>query len=382
MKKSHFIKCWFNDGNKRVYDTYDFLPPPLVCSKEILNTWGGFQIEHQGITETDDFKYILYLIEVLTDFNKDAYDYVMNWLADIIQNPGKKCGIAVIFKSKPGAGKGTLIEILRRIMGSYISETSNPQNDLFGNHGNIHIGKLLCSLDEVKSSDTSKCLGRLKNVITSDHCVYNEKGQKQVEVKNSCRFIFTTNESFPLSIDKEDRRYFATNCSNILCKDNTFWKDFYKKLENKKSIKGFFDHLMNRDISSVNWMAFPITELRSEIIECSLHPIIYFMDEFIRSDLFQRQGTQKISATELYSHYTAYCVDKRINVYSSNSRSFGIIFKDNIDLNGCNIEKKKSHGIMVYVIDKNSVFEWLSENNYSTYDALPTFEFEEDEDEL
>jgi hypothetical protein len=104
-------------------------------------------------------------------------------------------------------------------------------------------------------------------------------------------------------------------------------------------------------------MAFPISKLRSEIIESSLHSTIYFMDEFIRGDLFQRQGTQKFSASELYSHYTAYCVDKRINVYTSNSRSFGIIFKDNIDFNGCNIEKKKSRGIMVYVVYKNSVFE-------------------------
>jgi hypothetical protein len=54
-----FIKCWLDDGNKRVYDTYDYLPPPLVSSKEILNTWGGFQIEHEGITTTDDFEYIL-----------------------------------------------------------------------------------------------------------------------------------------------------------------------------------------------------------------------------------------------------------------------------------------------------------------------------------
>ena len=370
-----FIKTWLKDANKRVYDTYDFLPPPLVCPKEILNTWYGFQIEHEGITETDDFDFILYLIEVLSDFNDDAFDYIINWLADIIQNPGKKCGTALVLKSKPGGGKSTLIDVIRSMLGIYVSETSNPQNDLFGNHGNVHINKLVCCLDEVKSSDTSKCLGRLKNVITSNKTIYNEQGKKQAEVRNCCRFIFTTNESFPINIDKDDRRYFATSCSNILCKDAVFWKGFYKKLENRKSIKGFFDYLKARDISNVNWMDFPQTELRSDIIESSLHPIIYWVDEFIRGEIFQTKETQNFSASDLYTHYKQHCVENRINVYSSNSKSFGIVLKDNIDFAGCGIEKKKSCGVMVYVINKNKVFGWLNENNYSIHDSLPTFEF-------
>jgi hypothetical protein len=78
---------------------------------------------------------------------------------------------------------------------------------------------------------------------------------------------------------------------------------------------------------------------------------------------FQIQGTQKFSNSDLYTHYTQYCVENRVNVYSSNSRSFGIVFKDNIDFDGCGIEKKKSNGVMVYIINKKSVFEWLNKNN-------------------
>ena len=383
--EKEFIATWLKDGNKRVYDTYNFLPPPLVCPKNILNTWSGFKIEHEGITETDDFEFILYLLRIVTNFNEPAYEYLTNWLADFIQNPGKKSGTALVFKSKLGAGKGTLVNLMRDMTG-YVSETSCPEKDLFGAHSNVHIDKLLCSIDEVKSSDTSKLLGRLKNIITSDYCISNPKSQKQVEVRNSCRIVFTTNESFPVNIDKDDRRYFATECSNkYVGKEHTypggFWYIFHNKLKNRNSVKGFFDYLKNRDISKVNWQDFPTTELRSGIIEASLHSTIYFMDEFIRGDLFRRQGTQKFSTTELYNYYTSYCVDKKINLYSNNPRSFGIILKDNIDFTGCDIDKKKSNGVMVYVIDKNSVFKWLSENNYSMYDALPTFEFE-DEDEL
>ena len=202
VEEKSFINTWLKDSDKRAYDTYNFVPPPLVCPVTVFNIWDGFPIEHEEITETDSYEWILYIIECLTNFNKEAYDYLLNWLADIIQNPGKKCGTAVVLKSKEGGGKGTLILIMRSIMGDYVCESSNPSNDLFGSHGNCHINKLLCSLDEVKSKDTSQDIGRMKNIITSNHCIYTEKGQKQVEVMNCCRFIITTNNSFPINIDK------------------------------------------------------------------------------------------------------------------------------------------------------------------------------------
>ena len=61
----------------------------------------------------------------------------------------RKIGTAIILKSKQGAGKGTLIDIFRKMMGAYVGETSNPQQDIFGNHENIHISEILTSLDEV-----------------------------------------------------------------------------------------------------------------------------------------------------------------------------------------------------------------------------------------
>jgi hypothetical protein len=76
-------------------------------------------------------------------FNRIAkvqHEYLTNWLADIIQNPGKKSGTAVVLKSKPQAGKGTLMDLFRDMTG-YVSETSNPQGDIFGAHGNAYIEK-------------------------------------------------------------------------------------------------------------------------------------------------------------------------------------------------------------------------------------------------
>ena len=47
-----------------------------------------------------------------------------------------------------------IVRILRWILeNNYVSETSNPQEEVFGSRANAHIGKCICSIDEVKSSD-------------------------------------------------------------------------------------------------------------------------------------------------------------------------------------------------------------------------------------
>jgi len=375
-----FIDEWFHDANKRKYDTYDFIPPPLVCPSTVFNIWKGFDMERVD-DEAKDCSRILELVNVLCEEHTESYEYVLNWLADMIQNPGKKCGTAVVLKSKQGAGKGTLVEIMRLMMGEYVSETANPLEDIFGSHGNVHIQKIMTSLDEVKKGDVVKVLGRLKNYITSNTCNYNEKGLKIVEVKNCSRFLFTTNESIPVSVDADDRRYCLIECSNKLCKDGVFWKDFYKSVvEDIGVIKGFYNFLKARDVSNVSWMKFPDTEFRNDIIQASLHPLIFFMDSFIQSSRCANT-VNKYTSSQLFDHYKRYCADTNINC-SGNAKGFGIMFKDHIPFDECNIKKVKSHGVNCYTIDKNAVFEWLKKNEYTSYEELKIFVDDDDDDDV
>ena len=371
IKEVSFINKWFYDKDKRKYDTYDFIPPPLTCPDSVFNTWSGLQIEktHSDVKPTD-CQDLLDLIKVLSNHHDEAYEYILNWLAHIIQSPGKKCGTALVLKSKEGAGKNTLVDIMRMILGQFVAETANPQQDIFGTHGNIHIGKLLVCIDEVKSGDTSRCIGRLKNLITSNTCIHNPKGSHMVETQNHARFIFTTNESIPVSVDGNDRRYCLIECSNLHCKDGAFWDKFYEKLNKDKGMTLAFYQLLNtRDLSNVKWMQFPETELRKDMIATSAHPMVFWMDKFIRNEDFVLKDDNSYTAKTLHDHYNAYCVKKNMTPMS-NSKAFGLIFKDKIDLDGCGIVKRKSHGVMVFDINKHKVFGWLQENELSNYEEV------------
>jgi putative DNA primase/helicase len=262
-----FLTKWFLDPAKRKYHIYDFVPPPMLQAENVFNTWSGFQIDKMHATTPTDATPILELVKVLANYEEDSYDYILNWLAHIIQSPGTKCDTALVLKAKKGAGKTTLVDIMKMILGGkLVAETKNPDTDIFGKHGRIHLGKLLVCVDNVQRV---KCDNRMKVLVTSHTCVYNPKWLDMVEVKNFSRFIFTTNGRVPIPVKDDDRRYCLIESSDVLCNDTPFWDQFYEKLTLEYGggmLLAFYLHLKNRDLTKVNWMDFPDTQLRRDVI--------------------------------------------------------------------------------------------------------------------
>ena len=372
-----FIEKWLKDPEKRYHTHLDLIPPPLKAPKEVYNLWKGFDIERSKVAPKDPSR-VFELIKVLCNHDMNAYEYVVDWIAQMFQSPAVKTGTALCFKSKQGAGKGSLYNILHKMMGSLCKETADPLQTIFGAHGNLHIGKIFVAVDETGSGDTCKVLGRLKNIITSDSAVYNEKGLKQVDVSNFTRFMFTTNNSIPISVDgKDDRRYCIIECSSELIgpQNSGFWNEFYEEVVNDEGVlRGFYDALMLRDISGRNWRAIPDTELRQEVIDVSTHPIVFWFDMFIRS----HPVDQKWTPTQLFDSYRSYCAEHGINS-CRNAKSFGISFRDHIAFDECGIEKTRTMHGMSFEIDRQRSFDWLKRNNYTDFESLAVIETEEED---
>jgi hypothetical protein len=377
-KRKSFIDQWFLDPNKRKYNDYGFLPPPMKCGPNTYNIWTGFPIEDLAKDiEPKDPHRILELISILANYDEACVKYIIDWLAQIIQEPGRKSGTMLIFKSEQGAGKGTLFKIMEQILGEFSGESNNPAVDIFGTHGNMHVNKLLCSLDEVKSSDTAGSLNRLKNLITSERTQYNEKFSKQVQIANHARFMISTNASIPIHIEDgdSDRRLVVIECSNEKCKDSEYWKDYYETVvEDMGVIKGFFNFLKERDISNVDWMAFPKTELRKELIGASLHPVVFWFDDFIRNEIHENT---RATAAQLHDSYERYAERKNIKMRFSNSRSFGIAISDKLikiieRTEGFETGMKRtgSNGVRYIAIDRQMCFDWLKSREWTSHESL------------
>jgi hypothetical protein len=114
-------------------------------------------------------------------------------------------------------------------------------------------------------------------------------------------------------------------------------------------------------------MQMPETELRKDIIGASQHPMVFWMDRFIRT--MQTQNG-KYTASELHQAYKEDSFSNN-NSCVGNARSFGIIFKDRIPFAECGITKNRTTKSVNYEIDKTLVYTWLSTNGYTAYDTPP-----------
>ena len=139
-----------------------------------------------------------------------SYEAFTNWLAYIVQYR-KKTGIAWLLHGHTGTGKGTFFrEVLIPIFGfNQISKTSmatltnQPQNNYM--HRSV-----ICLIDEANISEIEKrstLNAKLKEYITENHIALRKMHTDDILVPNYTNFIAFSNDSAPIIIDMNDRRW-------------------------------------------------------------------------------------------------------------------------------------------------------------------------------
>ena len=137
---NNFISNWILDPNKRQYDKIVFQPigtkTQIEVNPNLYNSWNGFNIErlikNQDVKYNEEYikmflKQIDYLIGDEPKADK-AKQYILYWLAQIIQYPEDMPLVALLFYSDfKGIGKNLFQEILKLIIGEqYFTTTANP----------------------------------------------------------------------------------------------------------------------------------------------------------------------------------------------------------------------------------------------------------------
>ena len=195
-----FIKDWVKDENIKAYRKIDFLPAPLECPADVYNLFSGFEVQNlDKITYSEiSIQPILKHISYLVNHTPENFNYMLNWLANIFQTPGKTTNTAIIIKSEQGIGKNILFDFLKSIIGEeYCIGTADPERDCFGDFNNLLMNKILINLNETKASDTIKYIELIKSYITEKKLQIKLKGKDSVSINNFMRWIFFTNRRLP-----------------------------------------------------------------------------------------------------------------------------------------------------------------------------------------
>jgi hypothetical protein len=333
-RKVAFTKVWLDDPLIRTYLKMDFVPPPLQCPPRTYNAWKGFAVDVDGLMYPEDGDSVdtgmagqvqpfLDHIGLLTNHNTAGSDYLLKWLAHIMQRPGELSNIAVILRSEQGAGKSIFLIFLKMMIGdAYFFETANPEQDVFSRFAVGRKNKIAVNIDE---SGALKYANQLKNMLTSTTFNYEQKGIYQITLRNFNRVIITTNMDLPCKIEQDDRRFVMFESSSERRGDKAYFDGFARYMNDPRNRVAVARYLRSIDIGDINWINDrPMSKVYREARYDCIDLVLRFMESMHLSERYDSQmASFKLRGLALFQEFILWLNATNHPSVTWNSTNFG-----------------------------------------------------------
>ena len=259
ISKTSFIKTWINDENIRKYDSMVFTPPPLKHDLRDYNTWQGFDNENKPLPSNFNIETNEYIIRFreyisnLVNGRENYVNYIIAWIANIIQYPAYRSQVCIILYSLvEGVGKTKLIELIENIIGEkYSFSITDVSNQLFGKHSMAEFEKLFISLSEIKGKDTYSNSETFKSRITDPKRDFEPKGLKSFNSINYSNYICSTNNINSVNAGENDRRFCVITCNNKKANDKIYFMKFDNDIvKNPEAVRCIYEYLKKFSIET------------------------------------------------------------------------------------------------------------------------------------
>ena len=307
LMEVRIIDEWLLDCNKPKYLDIGLYPHDRECPKYIYNTWTPFLAstydECPDDELIDELEFLLNHMLILCNHEKVIYDYFIRWFGQMLKYPSDKT-TAPTFISEEGAGKGSLFELFRRVLGdSKVLETTKPDLVL-GQFNELLINAFLVIFNELERKQILEHQGSIKGFITDKSVQINGKGKKPFKMLSIHRLLNATNNETggAISPHNGDRRNVIIRCSDELCNNREYFNKFYELLDNKKLIRKFYDYCYNLDGLEKLELP-PKTEHHDILIDGNKCYITEFMKEKTYNWTAQKITTMEILPLQLYTEF-------------------------------------------------------------------------------
>lgn len=365
-----FVGEWVKQLNIKTKERIDFLPYPLECPIHVYNSFKGLAVwKYPAVCDDVDFTPITDHMKILVGDDEKGYNYLLNYLAHMVQRPGELPRVALAFRSEQGVGKNIFFENLGTYLlgNEYVLQTAE-MDKVIGRFSMVN-NKLMVIMDETSGKDSFSNNDKIKNIITAEKIAWERKGIDGIKINNCGRYIVFSNGEIPVKIEGSDRRFAVFECSTSVRNNKEYFKRLVKTFKDKKVMRAFYDYLMTVDIS--NWDSIndrPITKAYKDIQSVNVPIIARFLEQHIYKyeaidlydddGLFEKNEMRRIGATDFYKMFMRWCEMNGFKRVEYNSTKFG---RQLVKYKG--IEKKRSNCVK-YFIDFETLKEYLIGKEY------------------
>jgi hypothetical protein len=217
----------------------------------------------------------------------------MLFLANLLQNPGRKSMWGILIQSTPGSGKGLLAEIMESILGQSNCLTNVSFEDLVQKHSTLLKGRQFIVINELmltgRRVEGKELANKLKPYFTDPVHIINPKFKEEILCPNFVNLFLYSNDPKPLHVDKDDRRICAIRVNHtkdvIVNKIESYVPYLKDLVKNPSSIKHYLINLELPDERFFGGHA-PMTEAKQELIQSSKDEFEDILDEAFHNHSF------------------------------------------------------------------------------------------------
>lgn len=330
IERKAFIHLWMQDEHLQTFDRLIFQPSILADSSSIveskivtrvcdgrtevcINTFGALEIHHHLHAE-DDVELLDDVLgffkRQLCDNHEEFYQYMLKWMAFVVQNVGQKTRVVPIFKSKQGIGKGFFWTWFGKcIIGNKYYHSETDMQNVLGHFNSLTENRLLILCDEIGFRDTKDDQNKLKNLISEKDMSITKKGVDSKKCDSFVNYVCATNNDLPFTITPDDRRFtgIESKASRLSTEDaRKYYRLFHVQEKNSALIATFARFLLNIDISNFDTVNDRVvTSFIQDCIQTLCPEIIQFL-YFYTTEGEGRKYNENIKRLHLYEAYTTW----------------------------------------------------------------------------
>ena len=262
--------------------------------KQMLNSYHCSGVEPCDAIDADGQRVIDMFMDHLRFTLSDEREQriLLDWMAYVIQNPGKRVNWAILLQGAQGVGKSYFGNVMQMILGELVRNLEPTA--ISGRFTGWAHGALVVVVEEIRISGANRyeTLDRMKPFITNKTVQIEEKGRDHRTVPNFTSYFMLTNHKDAIPLADGDRRY-CVLFSRVQSEEQLFdelggkvgAQNYFKKLFSETERRSdamarfFLDYQISEEFSAEG--RAPDTNAKQAMIDVNVSPARMLLESAI-----------------------------------------------------------------------------------------------------
>ena len=189
-----------------------------------------------------------FLRDIICAGDESNFDYLIKFMAHMLQKPAEKPGVMLTLLGGQGTGKGVYFSLLRAIWPRTTLQASNIEQITGRFNACLERNFIIC-MDEALFSGDKKSMDSLKSIITESMLQVEQKFQPTRTIQSVHRLFASSNHSHFGSIELDDRRFVFLKVSDAKQQDTNYFGGIAAAINDPATIGALVYYLKRKNLN-------------------------------------------------------------------------------------------------------------------------------------